>query len=78
MNAPNTSGPNGQDMLMSPMDVAKYLGIGRTMVYELIGRETNRIKSYKINKRRVLRRSDVDRWLEAQVYDPANECEEHQ
>ena len=72
MNKPGTSGTDGE-MMMNPLEVAGYLGIGRSMVYELLSRDENRLKSYKIGKRRVIRRSDVDAWLASQVYDPSEE-----
>ena len=74
MDASETSGTRGEQM-MSPMEVAEYLGIGRTMVYSALS-GPDRIKSYKIGKRRVIRRRDVDEWLSRREYDPADEFAE--
>lgn len=63
-----------QDAAMSPMEVAEYLGVGRTMVYTLLSTPgPNRLKSYKIGKRRIVLRRHVDEWFRRQEYDPAND-----
>lgn len=53
---------------MSPTDVAEWLGLGKTKVYEILYSE--RLKSYKVGKRRLIRRSDLLEWLETQRYEP--------
>lgn len=52
-----------QQEWMSPEEFREWLGIGRTKCYEIISR--NEVPSYKIGKLRRIRRSDVERWLEA-------------
>ena len=56
---------------LSPADVARFLGIARSKVYELI--YANAFRSYKIGKRRLVRKSDLLIWMEAQVYEPEEE-----
>ena len=51
---------------MSPMDVAEWLGISRTKVYELIYDAS--IRSYRIGTRRLIRRSDLLVFLESHAY----------
>lgn len=76
MDTPGTTGTRGEEM-MSPMEVATYLGIGRTMVYTILSADTNRLRSYKIGKRRVIRRRDVEAWLRSQEYDPVNDLDRY-
>lgn len=59
----------------SPTEVAEWLGIARSKVYDLIYRGC--IKSYKIDKRRLISRRDLNSFLEGQRYEPANEIEEN-
>jgi len=48
--------------LMSPEQLAEYLGIGRTFAYQLLGQK--RIPSFTIGKLRRVRKADVDRYIE--------------
>jgi excisionase family DNA binding protein len=45
----------------SPLETARMLGIGRTLLYELIDR--GEIKSLRIGARRLIRRSAIERFL---------------
>jgi excisionase family DNA binding protein len=56
---------------MSPADVAEWLGLGKTKVYEIL--YSKRLKSYKVGKRRLIRRSDLLEWLESQRYEPGED-----
>jgi excisionase family DNA binding protein len=51
--------------VMSPEELAEYLGLGRTYTYKLL--MTGEIPSFKIGKLRRVRRIDVDAYLEEQV-----------
>lgn len=60
---------------MSPTDAAEWLGIARSKVYDLIYRRC--FRSYKIGKRRLIRRRDLLAYIESQEYEPADEIGEH-
>lgn len=51
--------------IMTPEELAGYLGIGRTNTYRLI--TSGEVPSLKIGKLRRVRRVDVDRWLAERV-----------
>ena len=51
--------------VMSPEQLAEYLGLGRTYTYQLL--MNREIPSFKIGKLRRVRRVDVDAYLEEQV-----------
>jgi excisionase family DNA binding protein len=58
-----TKGPARE--VMSPEDLAEYLGLGRTYTYKLL--MTGAISSFKIGRLRRIRRADVDAYLEEQL-----------
>jgi len=60
------------ERLLSPEQVAKRLGIGRTFEYKLLAER--RIPSFTIGKLRRVRQSDVDRYIEER---PSAEAEHH-
>lgn len=60
---------------LSPTEVAEWLGIARSKVYDLIYQGC--FKSYKIGKRRLIRRDHLIQWLDTQEYEPADEIGEH-
>lgn len=62
-----------QREFMSPMQVADWLGIGRSKVYAILAAPDG-IVSYKVGKRRLVRRSDVLAYLKAQ-HDQSGEVE---
>ncbi len=49
--------------LVSPDDVAEYLGVSRPTVYNLMARG---LPSLKVGRCRRFRLADVDAWLDAQ------------
>jgi excisionase family DNA binding protein len=58
------AGPSedGEDAILSPEQLAAYLGIGRTLTYQILAQK--RIPSFTIGKLRRVRRVDVDRYVE--------------
>lgn len=48
----------------SPEELAELIGIGRTSAYAILRR--GEIASYKIGRRRIVSRADVEAWLEQQ------------
>jgi excisionase family DNA binding protein len=48
----------------SPDELATWLGIGRTMAYRLLS--SDEIPSFKIGRRRIVSRRDVEAYLEQQ------------
>jgi excisionase family DNA binding protein len=65
----NDSEPVGE--WLSPRQLQEWLGLGKTRVSELLG--AGEIPSYKIGKRRIIRRSEVERWLEGCRYTPGGQ-----
>jgi excisionase family DNA binding protein len=53
------------EYLMSPEELAKFLGLGRTRPYELLTAGT--IPSVRIDRLRKIRRTDVDRFVESHL-----------
>jgi excisionase family DNA binding protein len=53
------------EYLMSPEELAKFLGLGRTRTYELLS--AGIIPSVRIGRLRKIRRTDVDRFVEARL-----------
>ena len=51
--------------LMSPEQLADYLGIGRTFAYQLLAQK--RIPSFTLGKLRRVRKADVDRYIEERL-----------
>ena len=51
--------------IMTPEQLAEYLGLGRTYTYRLLS--SGEIPSFKIGRLRRIRRVDVERWLERRV-----------
>lgn len=49
-------------------ELARWLGIGRTMAYQLLA--TGEMPSYKIGRVRRIRRQDVETWLESNRFRP--------
>jgi excisionase family DNA binding protein len=57
----------GSEALLSPEQLAAYLGIGRTLAYQLLAEK--RIPSFTIGKLRRVRKADVDRYVEERLSD---------
>jgi excisionase family DNA binding protein len=53
------------ETLLSPEQLAEYLGIGRTFAYQLLAKK--RIPSFTIGKLRRVRKADVDRYVEERL-----------
>ena len=53
------------EYLMSPGEVAKFLSLGRTRTYELLS--AGIIPCVRIGRLRRVRRTDVDRFVEARM-----------
>ena len=49
--------------LLSPEQLADYLGCGRTYAYSLLAGPNPVIRSFKIGRLRRIRRQDVDRYI---------------
>lgn len=50
----------------SPDELWRWLGLGRTKIYELL--RCGEIPSYKIGRVRRIRRQDIEAWLERKRY----------
>lgn len=55
--------PCGPDRLLTPIEAAAVLGIGRSKFYELMARDA--INSVKVDRCRRIRRSELDRFISA-------------
>jgi excisionase family DNA binding protein len=53
------------EYLMSPEELAKFLGLGRTRTYELLS--AGAIPSVRIGRLRKVGRTDVDRFVESRL-----------
>ncbi len=53
------------EYLMSPEELAKFLGLGRTRAYELLS--SGVIPSVRIGRLRKVRRTDVDKFIESRL-----------
>jgi excisionase family DNA binding protein len=62
--APNTQAER-TEYLMSPEELAKFLGLGRTHTYRLLA--TGAIPSVRIGRLRKIRRTDVEQFIDAHV-----------
>ena len=56
---------NRSEYLMSPEELAKFLGLGRTRTYELLS--AGAIPSVRIGQLRKIRRTDVDMFVESRL-----------
>lgn len=60
-----SSNPNAPTRLaVSPAEAARMLGVGRTMLYELLA--DKQFASIKLGARRLIRVSDLEDWLARQ------------
>lgn len=55
----------------SPDELWRWLGLGRTKIYELL--RSGEIPSYKIGRVRRIRREDIEAWLERNKYRVSHE-----
>jgi excisionase family DNA binding protein len=55
---------------LSTDELVRWLGSGRTKTYEML--RSGEIPSYRWGRRRLIRRRDVEAWLEANRYVPGN------
>jgi excisionase family DNA binding protein len=55
----------GGDRLLTPLEAAKLLGIGRSHLYEMMAR--SEIPSLRIGRLRRIRASDIDDFIAARV-----------
>ena len=60
-----------QGDLLTVDEVLRWLRLGRTRTNELL--RSGEIPSYKVGRRRLVRRGDVEAWLLDQRYEPAKE-----
>ena len=57
--------------MLSPSQLQAWLGLGKTKTFELLA--SGEIPSYKIGKRRIVRTSEVEQWLEGCRYIPGGQ-----
>ena len=60
----------GDGEMLTTDELIRWLGLGRTKVYELL--RSGEIPSYKIGRVRRIRRQDVEAWLERNRYRPGD------
>jgi excisionase family DNA binding protein len=61
---------NTEQDLMTVDEVIRWLRLGRTRTNELL--RSGSIPSYKLGRRRLVRRTDVEEWLEEHRADPSD------
>jgi len=59
---------NNQTEWMTSEEFRHWLGLGKTKTQELL--QSGAIPSYRIGRRRIIRREDVERFLEQNRYEP--------
>ncbi len=57
-----------QEELLTVEEVRLWLRLGRTRLNELL--QSGELPSFKVGRRRFIRRGDVPRWLERHRYQP--------
>lgn len=61
----------GTKEYLTPIEVAELLRCGRTKIYEILG--TGTLVSYRVGKKRIVKRADVLRWIAEQRYEPSED-----
>ena len=57
--------------VFTPMEAMKFLGVGRTKIYELIDDETGEIPFFRIGKLKRIRRKELEAYMEARLVAPS-------
>ena len=61
---------NNHKEFYSSSELQTWLGIGKTKTFELLHDPIHGIPNYRIGKKIVIRRRDVEDWLEQNRYNP--------
>lgn len=69
MNETN-SYPTGDPAFVSPRELARLLSVTTDSIYRLVARRT--VPVYRVLRRILFRRSDIERWLDAHRTEPGN------
>lgn len=56
---------------LTPIEVAELLRCGRTKIYEILA--TGSLVSYRVGKKRIVKRADVARWVAEQRFEPGRD-----
>lgn len=56
---------------LTPAEAAELLRCGRTKIYEILG--TGSLVSYRVGKKRIVKRADVLRWIAEQRCEPGGD-----
>lgn len=57
----------GEREFLTPNEAAELLRCGRTKIYEILA--TGSLVSYRVGKKRIVKRTDVLRWVAEQRYE---------
>jgi excisionase family DNA binding protein len=60
-----------QQELLTVDETTRFLRLGRTRVHELL--RSGELPSYKLGRRRLVRRTDLERFLDVHEYRPGEE-----
>jgi excisionase family DNA binding protein len=60
--------PTEEREMLTSSELQSWLGIGRTKTFELLNDPIHGIPNYRIGRKIVVRRRDVDDWLERNRY----------
>lgn len=56
---------------LTPTEAAELLRCGRTKIYEILG--SGSLVSYRVGKKRIVKRAEVLRWIAEQRYEPGED-----
>jgi excisionase family DNA binding protein len=62
--------PTGERDMLTSGELQTWLGIGKTKTFELLNDPIHGIPNYRIGRKIVIRRRDVEDWLEQNRYHP--------
>ncbi len=60
--------PTGEREMLTSSELQAWLGLGRTTIFALLNDPDRGIPNYRIGRKIIIRRRDVENWLEQNRY----------
>lgn len=60
--------PSGEQEMLTSGDLQAWLGLGRTTIFALLNDPERGIPNYRVGRKIIIRRRDVEDWLEQNRY----------